>query len=523
MLTLPGCAAGPSRIGWDIFFLSGFVKHLSNREFWRRPAPAWAVAATWQAARVWPLAVLLVGGVLYLPFLDVRPLRFEEGRRALQAIEMLDGGAWWYLRVLGETYINKPPFTPWLISAVALLHGAIDEVAVRLPGILFALIGSLAAGAAASSLVTTDRKVAGLVGGLAFLCAVQLLLKTRVGETDVTVTALCGLAFAIWLWARLQGKVGLLHWALITACFACAALSKGPIPIAFPAMAMIVIPLLEKRYGEAGLALAAIVLAHVPVGIWVWDNLSASNAEHWAVELRVAPNEAAPATNWIKLLHLNDFPLALLYLMPFLPAAVAMAFARGKLPRERRWPIDALILYAVPMTLLTTILPMGKARYAMPAAWPVAVLAGMWVSMKWRQLYFASFLIGAGLVVAVVVQIVQIGFLDGRTPGQRAFRARAEQFSSALAGLPPGPLPLIWTGSDFNYNLAAYAGRRLYLLQPTEIKCRTSGEYLVVDRPNRGTAEAAGWKEFAPLSDWGAIYRRAADAPVDDCLPALRP
>ena len=504
--------------------MSGFVERLSDREFWTRKPPAWAVTVIQQAAKDWLLVVLLIGAALYLPFLDVRPLRFEEGRRALQALEMLHGGAWWHLKVLGESYINKPPFTPWLISSIAFLQGAVDEIAVRLPGVLFALIGSLAAGAAASSLVITDRKVAGLVGGLAFLCSVQLLLKTRVGETDVTVTALCGLAFAIWIRARTQGSLKLLHWASIAACFACAALSKGPIPIAFPAIPMIAIPLLQRRYGQAVAALAAITAAHLPMGLWVWDNLSASNAEHWAVELRVASNEAAPSIDWTKLLHLNDFPLALLYLMPFLPAAAAMAFARAELPRERRWPVDALLLYAVPMTLLTTILPMGKARYAMPAVWPVAVLAGMWVSMKWRQLYFASFIVGAGLVAAIIVQVVQIGFLDGRTSGQRAFRGHAEQLSIALAGLPPGPVPVIWTSRDFNYNLLAYAGRRLYLIQRSELGCRTGGDYLVVGRSDRGTVDAdGGWREIEPLSDWGAIYRRAASAPVGDCAPAFRP
>lgn len=517
-------AADASNDWWGCDFLLDFLKRLSGWESWSQPPPPWAITMIRQGAKAWPLAILLVGAALYLPFLDLRPLRFEEGRRALQAIEMLDGDAWWWLKVLGESYINKPPFTPWLISATAYLQEELDEIAVRLPGILFALAGALAAGMTASALAPTDRKVAGLTAGLALLCSVHLLLKTRVGETDVTVTALCGLAFAIWIMGRWQNRLGPLHWVLIAACFACAAMSKGPIPIVFPAIPMVAVPLLQKRFGEAMLACAVIVAANAPMGLWAWDNLTASNAAHWAVELRVAPNEEASHIDWTRLLVLNDLPLALLYQMPFLPAAIAMAFARAELPRERRWLVDALLLYAVPMTLLTTALPMGKARYSMPAAWPVAVLAGMWISMKWRQFSAAAFIVNAGLITAAAVQVVQIGFLDGRTPGQRAFRAHAEQFSVALASLPPGPLPLIWTGPDFNYNLLAYAGRRLYLLQPAEINCRTGSDYLIVGRSNANAIKANdGWAEFAPISDLGAIYKRAANATVDDCVPALRP
>lgn len=500
-------------------------KHLRNWELWGRPPPPppAILALVAKVAGVWPLVIVLAGAALYLPFLDVRPLRFEEGRRALQAMEMLEGDAWWYLRVLGESYINKPPFTPWLISAVAMLDGAIDEVAVRLPGILMALIGALAAGWAASALVPADRKVAGLAAGLAFLCSIFLLLKTRVGETDVTVTALCGLAFAIWVRARWEGGLRAPHWLAIGLCFACAALCKGPIPIAFPAVAMIGVPLLQKRYHEAATALAVIVLAQAPLAWWVWDNLTGSNAGHWAVELRIAPDERRPDVDWTKLLYLNDLPLTLLYLMPFLPAAVAMVLMRRELPGERRWPVDALLLYALPMTLLTTIPPMGKARYAMPAVWPVAVLAGMWIAITWRRLYFASFLIGAGVAVAVIVQLVQIGFMDGRTSGQRAFRARADELSTAVRALPPGALPVLWPAAELNYNLLAYAGRPLYAVTPEELNCRTE-DFLIAGSSGRNTIEASGrWTMSEPLSDWGVIYRRAPNGFDEDCEPAFRP
>ncbi|HMM64546.1 MAG TPA: glycosyltransferase family 39 protein, partial [Mesorhizobium sp.] len=200
---------------------------MSAQPVWRLPPAAWQVRLMGATARLWPLAVLLAGALLYLPLLGLRPLRFEEGRRALQVMEMLDGGAWWRLKVLGEAYVNKPPFTPWLMAAAAFARGTLDETAVRLPSVLMALAGALSAGLAASRLAAAGRRVAGLAGGLAFLCGFQILLKARIGETDVTATALCGLAFAAWLDGRLRGGIGPVHWLLVTVFLACAALTKG--------------------------------------------------------------------------------------------------------------------------------------------------------------------------------------------------------------------------------------------------------------------------------------------------------
>ena len=165
-------------------------------------------------------------------------------------------------------------------------------------------------------------------------------------------------------------------------------MTKGPIPVAFSALPMIVMPLIERKPRDAAIALAVIVLAHLPMLAWAWSNRSDAGAAHWVSEMRLGG--AVGGNNQLtRLLHLSDLPFAVLYQLPFLPAGVAMAFARSDLPQERRWIVDALLLAAVPMGVLTTILPIGRTRYSMPAAWPLAVMAGLWVSMYWRRLYFA--------------------------------------------------------------------------------------------------------------------------------------
>ena len=242
------------------------------------------------------------------------------------------------------------------------------------------------------------------------------------------------------------------------------------------------------------------------------------SSEHWAFEMRLAPQ----VVSYVDLLLLNGLPLSLIYLMPFLPAAAAQAAERRRPGEVPRWAIHALLLYAVPVTLVVTIVPGGVARYSMPAAWPVAVLAGLWIANKARSWALALFVAYAAITIAVIFQLVQIGFLDGRTTGQRAARQRAAELSAALQPLPAGALPLLWS-ADLNENLLAYAGRRLYAIAPDELECRTGGEFLIVHGDDLKLVEGSpSWRQARSLSDWGFLYRRDAAAEAADCEPRAR-
>lgn len=503
--------------------MSGFFGQLAGWPGWRASPARWQINMLEGWARYWPLFVLGMGLLLYFPYLGLRPLRFEEGRRALQVMEMLDGGAWWHLKFIGTPYVNKPPLTPWLMAAVASLRGILDEVTIRLPGVIAALAGALSASAAALVLASRDRKVAALTAGLAFLCSMQILLKARIGETDVTVTALCGMALALWLHGRARRRFGAVLWFGIAALLACAAMTKGPIPVAFSVLPMVVIPLVERKPRDAAIAFAVVVLAHLPMLAWAWSNRPDAGAAHWVNEMRLG-GEIGGNNQLTRLLHLSDLPLAVLYQLPFLPAAAAMVFARSDLPQERRWIVDALLLAAVPMGVLTTILPTGRTRYSMPATWPLAVMAGLWVSMNWRRLYIAHFMIGAGLTIAIIVQLVQVVVTDGRTSGQRQLRADVEAFSQVMKDLPAGPMPVVWDRDHMNENILVYGRRKMFELERGELDCRVMSDYLVAGASDFPVMDAShNWTKAESLSDWGALYKRVPGMPTRDCKPRFAP
>lgn len=475
-----------------------------------RPPPAWLDRGASAAGRWWLPLLLLLGALLFLPELGARPLRFEEGRRALQAWEILAGGSWWHLQVLGEPYLNKPPLLPWLMVLIGGLRGGVDEVAVRLPAVLSVLLAAVSAGAMARLLVPARGGIAALGGGIAVLACGYVLTKARLGETDTLVTAFCGLAFLVWAWARLGDRLDWRAWAGVCLCLAAAAFTKGPIPLMFPAIPFLAVPLLQRRWGEALAALATVLAALLPLALWAYLNLASADAAQWAAQMRVTGG-AQKVPDWSEWLYLKRIPLGIAYTLPWFLLALPVLRDAWRRGLRDAWPELALALYALPFGAFVLLWGEARPRYAMPALWAIAALAGAWIGSRWgRSRLPALFLLG-GLLTALVFQALVIGLVEGKTEHQRAFRARAEALAAAVGPLPPGPVLLAYTTPWHpDFNSLAYVPRPLTRLYPEAGLCPPQGRYLLATQADRPAVEASGdWilqQTFG--EDWMALYRR---------------
>ncbi len=475
-----------------------------------RPPPGGLDRVVQALAQWWLPILILFAGLLYLPILDARPLRFEEGRRAVQALEILAGGSWWYLEVLGEPYINKPPLLPWLMVIASWFTGGLNELAVRLPAVISVTIGAVSAGAMARLLAPERGRLAALAAGVAFLSCAYIFTKARLGETDSVITAFCGLAFLIWVWARLHGKLGLLAWAGVWVFMAAAAFTKGPIPLFFPGVAFIAIPLWQRRWREAGIALLVLVLALVPLGLWAYLNLAAAEEMAWARELRVGGRGGAVEGYWLSLLHLNQVPNGFAYTAPWcLPAALLIITSW----RERAgtgWPVLALLFYAVPFALVVLLWSESRPRYAMPIVWPVAALAGAWIALNWQRGRLPIALLVGGALFITIHQVIVLGFFEGRTEAQVAYRAKVEALADAVAPIPAGTLLLVDSRMEPDHDALAYAGRPLQRVRLTQGLCPDEGRYLLLTKRDRKAVEDSGyWLREADIADgWMGLYKR---------------
>ncbi len=459
--------------------------------------------------------LLLFGLALYLPLLDARPLRFEEGRRAVQALEILAGESWWHLQVLGEPYINKPPLLPWLIVLASYLRGGLDEVAVRLPAVLAVLLGAVSAGGMARLLAPERSALAGLAAGIAFLSCAFVFTKARLGETDTLVTAFCGVAFLIWAWARLRGRLSWPAWAGVWFFLAAAAFTKGPIPVVFPALAIVLVPLLLKLWREALVAGLVVAASMLPLAYWAYINLAAEESGHWTSEMRVSGREL-PANYWLKLLHLNQVPVGVAYTLPWVLPAMLLFKAEWRQLLKSSWPVLALALYAIPWSLFVLIWGEARPRYAMPAAWAIAALAGGWMALRWVEGRLPALLLVLGAIFVSAYQLVMLSVVEGRTDWQLAYRAKVEALADTVRALPEGPVFLFWAKGEPDHDALAYAGRPLQLVQYGEAFCPDQGHYMLADTAAAETlAESGDWTRAADIGgDWMHLYvRDEADCP----------
>jgi 4-amino-4-deoxy-L-arabinose transferase-like glycosyltransferase len=156
------------------------------------------------------LSLLLGGGV--------RPLEFEEPRRALVALEMLLRGDLLVPTTNGLPYLNKPPLFNWVLIGFMQLSGSTAGWLVRLPTVLSVLAMALLTAAAARRHL--GRPAALAAGAMVLTFTTLLFYGTLYGEIDVFYALLVA-AQALAIFAFEQEERPLL---LFTASYLLAAL-----------------------------------------------------------------------------------------------------------------------------------------------------------------------------------------------------------------------------------------------------------------------------------------------------------
>ena len=121
----------------------------------------------------------------YVPLVDP-----DEGLHASIAQEMVEHGDWVVPHQLGEPFLDKPILYFWAIAASLKLLGN-SEAAVRLPGVLFGMLGTLTTAAIAWRML--GRRT-GLVAGVFYASMIIPLALVQVPAHDVALVPWINLA-----------------------------------------------------------------------------------------------------------------------------------------------------------------------------------------------------------------------------------------------------------------------------------------------------------------------------------------
>jgi len=305
----------------------------------------------------------------------------DEGRYAEIPREMLQGGHWFKLTLLGYPYYEKPPLPYWFVASGLKLFG-VHDWAARTP-LLLGLV--LLCWCVWKFLPRTWSSQERLVSFFVLLTTLLFVGGTTYLTTDAILVVFFTLTCAS-LYQAFQTNDPRRRWLYFLSAGLCGGLgvlTKGAVAIVLPGGITLVWLLFERRWAELatrafwGAGLLAICVA-APVLIL----LEQSNPgflhqflfeEHIARFLGTRASQLHHYPFWF---YVPILPLVLLPWSLFIPRLISTAH------RNQLWKADSLFRFlAIWASVVIVFFSFGSGKlitYILPAAAPLGLLLGRW-------------------------------------------------------------------------------------------------------------------------------------------------
>ncbi|MDD5423616.1 MAG: glycosyltransferase family 39 protein [Candidatus Omnitrophica bacterium] len=156
----------------------------------------------------------------------------DESFYAQTAKEMVNRGEWNTPYLFGKPQFEKPILFYWLVVASFKAFG-VNEFASRLPSATFALFGIIAMYFLGSLLF---NKRVGMISAVILAASVEYVVLSRACVTDMVLTVFMLLGVLFFFYGQIRNKA--YYYILSGGFFALAVLTKGPVAIILPAVAI---------------------------------------------------------------------------------------------------------------------------------------------------------------------------------------------------------------------------------------------------------------------------------------------
>lgn len=440
-------------------------------------------------ARAAAATAIVVGSLYVFPLLlDLPLVDPDEGLHAAIALEMVEQGDWVTPRLLGEPFLDKPILFFWAQAGALAVFGA-HEAAVRLPGLVFGLLG---AGATALIGRRLAGRRAGLLAGLFYATMALPLALHQAAVHDVALVPWTTLALlAFWNAARppaassppglkprrnedegLEPRRGsrVIRWSVVAGLWlGLAVLTKGVVGVALVGLAHAAALLAFRRVrpvvvlgGGLALVVAAIVAAPWYLAM---EQANGGYLHYFFVERHVLGYTTStqihgyrPWWYYLPIVAGGGFPW-----VAFLPLAAWIAVPAGKLGRTTPhrdaaryawiWLVSSLLfLSAAGSKLVTYVLPAFPAVALLSAiAWDHALGrreddAGVPPAPTLRAAVVLVASVGAAMApLALFIAALRYGVPHGPTAWVAAAAATLAWTVGIAGGWRRGRLPALAT------------------------------------------------------------------------------
>ncbi|QDT02685.1 Undecaprenyl phosphate-alpha-4-amino-4-deoxy-L-arabinose arabinosyl transferase [Rubripirellula lacrimiformis] len=341
----------------------------------------------WREATLWILVA--VAAVAYLSRMTDRPLRGEETRRGLVAIEMMESGDWIVPREQQREFLSRPPLQNWIIAGVAMLRGEVDAWSVRFPSVLSLLLMIVLLYG------YTRQFLSPLGASSAALCYAtfgQVLEMGWLGETESMYVTIVGGSLILWHWGWTYRWNVTLTWSIGYALAAAGMLAKGPQAPVYFVVSVVGFLLWQRQWRQlftwshaAGIAVFLLIWNAWNIPFWMHVGTE-SMIQMYRNDISLRFND----NSWTPLLvHVATYPLEIgVCLLPW--SLILFAFVMpGFWKDSRRFQSHfAFHILAISLTFLSVWWVVGaKSRYFMPMYPCFAVLVAITIQrcMDWQQ------------------------------------------------------------------------------------------------------------------------------------------
>ncbi|BBO16341.1 glycosyltransferase [Candidatus Brocadia pituitae] len=301
------------------------------------------------------IAILVLACVPVFFALGDRALWGAEGRWAEITREMLLTGDYFHPTINGEPYFDKPMGTYWLIAAIAIVTGALNELVVRLPS-------AIAGVAAVWATLRLGRRLwspaVGRIAAMILMTSYGLLSQSRMAAADTENLATVMLAI-LWYWSR-RDKLNFTTFLVIYLIVFAGSLCKGPVAAVVTAIGILPDAIAGKRW-KAFLRPASLVALAIGITIYfapfIWSSKTNPVSYHssglalvWQENIQrfFSPfDHKAPIYTYI-----HSVPMLILPWAPlFIAAIIAGVKYFARLDKNARWLIKVIVLIFVFFTL----------------------------------------------------------------------------------------------------------------------------------------------------------------------------
>src|SRR5262245_31928232 len=201
-----------------------------------------------QYHRAWlpGLALLCFCALLYLWGLGTLPFYTKgEPREATVVWEVYTSQQWILPLRNGHIIPSKPPLFHWIGTLFSLAYGEVNELTIRSPSALFAILGVLLTYATGLVLWGVE---AGLMAALILATSFEWVRAATTARVDMTLTTCMVMAFLAFLFLYRQRTVSKLAALFFFLLLGLATLAKGPVGALLPGLTVLAFLMLRRDW-----------------------------------------------------------------------------------------------------------------------------------------------------------------------------------------------------------------------------------------------------------------------------------